>query len=100
MMTGQFLVDAPTWSAMLKVWLGRDEPAIVTPPTKWAGHELMGGAAGAAAHLPTLGVQEGTPIPALLTSNATSAAYAIGAASNRRPLAPLGPRLTIRELTA
>jgi acyl-CoA synthetase (AMP-forming)/AMP-acid ligase II len=90
-------LGAPTWSAMVAGWLARDDPAVVTADTVWTGSELMSRAAGAAAHLQAITSGPG-PVPALLTSTATSFAYVIAGASTGRPLAPLGPRLTEHEL--
>ena len=45
-------------------------------------------------------VPEGEYVPALLTTRPTSVAMLLGGALSRRPLAPLGPRMTERELLA
>jgi acyl-CoA synthetase (AMP-forming)/AMP-acid ligase II len=96
----QRLLDATTWSSMLRYWIDRDEPAIVGAAFSWSGAELLARAAGAAAHVESFGAEVGTPIPALLTAHAAAFAYVIGAASYGCPLAPLGPRLTAHELIA
>jgi acyl-CoA synthetase (AMP-forming)/AMP-acid ligase II len=95
----QRLLDAPTWSSMLRYWIDRAEPAILGATATWSGAELLARAAGAADHIESLAVGVGTPIPALFTATAAAFAYVIGAASCGCPLAPLGPRLTVRELT-
>jgi len=46
----------------------------------------------------SIGIPEGAIVPALLTATPAAIALAIGAAGSGRPLAPLGPRLTPREL--
>lgn len=58
--------------------------------------ELVERAEGAAQHLEA--VARAGPVPALLTSNPTAFAYIAGGATCGRPIAPLGPRLTPREL--
>src|SRR5438270_1029344 len=90
-------LDRPTWSAMIDAWRARNDPAVVAGSTTWTGRELLARAAGAAAHLRSLTDRTG-PVPALLTSTAASFAYVVGGASGERPLAPLGPRFTEREL--
>lgn len=60
------------------------------------GAELVAHAAGAAAVLDDLGA-DGV-VPALVTTNARSLALLLGGARTGRPLAPLGPRLTVDEL--
>ena len=58
----------------------------------------MARAAGAADFLDAIGAPVGRPIVTLLTSTPVACALAIGAAASDRPIAPLGPRLTAREL--
>jgi acyl-CoA synthetase (AMP-forming)/AMP-acid ligase II len=91
------IATAPTWSAMLERWRGERRPAVVTATATWTGEELLARAAGAAAHLAAL-VPRGTTVPALVSSTPTALAYTIGGGAAGRPLAPLGPRLTAREL--
>jgi acyl-CoA synthetase (AMP-forming)/AMP-acid ligase II len=90
-------MGAPTWSAMVSSWREREGLAVIAGTTTWSRTELLARAAGAAAHLQSL-TDRDRPIPALFTSTAASFAYVIGGASSARPLAPLGPRLTEREL--
>jgi acyl-CoA synthetase (AMP-forming)/AMP-acid ligase II len=91
------LAGAPTWSAMLAWWRGRDDPAVVTATTTWSGAELLARSAGAAVHLRAVTGGEG-PVPALLSSTPAAVAYVVAGAACGRPLAPLGPRLTAHEL--
>ena len=63
-----------------------------------SGVELLERAAGAADLLDELGAPDGVPAAALVTSTAPAFALAIGATGSGRPLAPLGPRLTVDEL--
>src|SRR5437588_585116 len=81
-------------------WRGQTSPAVITPEGTWSGDELLARAAGAADWLDAVGVPEGTPVPALVVSSAPAFALVIGAAGSGRPLAPLGPRHTARELSA
>jgi acyl-CoA synthetase (AMP-forming)/AMP-acid ligase II len=87
----------PTWSAMLAAWADRADPAVVTPAATWSGSELAGRAAGAARRLLAMTKRPGA-VPALFTSTPAAMAYVIGGAACGRPVAPLGPRLTAREL--
>ena len=91
------LIQAASWSAMLGVWRNDDGPAVVSAGARWSGAELLERAAGAARHLRSLTDHEG-PVPALLASSGPAVAYMVGGAGCRRPLAPLGPRLTVAEL--
>src|ERR1700679_2814628 len=63
-----------------------------------SGRELIGQAVAGADLLVALDVHVGEPIPALLTTTARALALLLGGAAANRPLAPLGPRQTPREL--
>jgi acyl-CoA synthetase (AMP-forming)/AMP-acid ligase II len=69
-----------------------DETGAVT------GRELIGKAMHAAEVLTSLEPRPGAPVPALLTTNSDALALLLGGAAANRPLAPMGPRLTAREL--
>jgi len=86
-----------TWSALVARWHERDDPAVITADGTWSGTELIERSGGAALHLQSLARHAGA-IPALLTSTPTAFSYVIGGAMCGRPIAPLGPRLTEREL--
>jgi acyl-CoA synthetase (AMP-forming)/AMP-acid ligase II len=73
-------------------------PAVVTADLKWSGEELLGYAAGAARWLSRSGLPEGVPVPALLEAGPEALALVLAGAAVRRPIAPLGPKLTVREL--
>jgi acyl-CoA synthetase (AMP-forming)/AMP-acid ligase II len=94
------VATAPTWSAMLAWWRERDDPAVVTDGITWSGRELLARAAGAADHVDALTgrVGDGRPIPALVASSPAAFAYVVGGAGSGHPLAPIGPRLTAREI--
>jgi acyl-CoA synthetase (AMP-forming)/AMP-acid ligase II len=87
---------ATTWSAMVAEWRDRDDPAVLAVGGTWSGRELLERSAGAAARLRSL-CGPGA-VPALVASSPAAIAYLIGGADCGRPLAPLGPRLTAREL--
>jgi acyl-CoA synthetase (AMP-forming)/AMP-acid ligase II len=69
-----------------------DEAGAVT------GRELIGKARHAAEVLTDLEPRPGASVPALLTTNSDALALLLGGAAANRPLAPMGPRLTAREL--
>jgi acyl-CoA synthetase (AMP-forming)/AMP-acid ligase II len=91
---------APTWSAMLAWWRERAEPAVLADGMTWSGRELLARAAGAADHLDALsgGDRSRRPVPALVASSPSAFAYVVGGAASGHPLAPIGPRLTSREI--
>lgn len=62
--------------------------------------ELLGMAASGIALLDSYAVSTGHPVPALVTARHTSVALLLAGAWSGRPLAPLGPRMTERELVA
>jgi len=59
---------------------------------------LLTHADGAARWLSEAGLPEGVPVPALLEASPEALALVLAGAATRRPIAPLGPRLTAREL--
>lgn len=73
--------------------------ALIWDGGRWSGPEMLAHAAFAGAWLADLGLPSGQPIPALLDLTSPAAiALTVGGAAVRRPLAPLGARLTAREL--
>jgi acyl-CoA synthetase (AMP-forming)/AMP-acid ligase II len=88
------------WITLLKRAHGAGNPAIVTADTTWSGRELLQHAACAVQWLADAGVPEGPAVPALLDTNGEALALIAAGAASRRPLALLGSRLTVRELTA
>jgi acyl-CoA synthetase (AMP-forming)/AMP-acid ligase II len=60
--------------------------------------ELTALAQAAAAWLDEAGLPEGAPVPALLDTSPLSLAMVLAGSCTGRPIAPLGPRLTAREL--
>jgi acyl-CoA synthetase (AMP-forming)/AMP-acid ligase II len=89
-----------TWSAMIGRWQGRHDPAVIGLGAMWSGDDLLAYAAGAADWLDGVGAPTGQPVPALVSSTPSAFALVVGAATSMRPLAPLGPRLAVRELVA
>jgi acyl-CoA synthetase (AMP-forming)/AMP-acid ligase II len=89
-----------SWLALLRSRLGSDRPAVIGDHEVWTGDELMRRAAGTADWLDEVGAPLGRPIAALLSSSSTAFALVIAGASTQRPLAPLGPRSTVSELSA
>ncbi len=87
------------WVSMVGLAQGTAAPAVVTASSTWSGEELLGHAAGAACWLARAGLPEGLPVPALLEASPEAVAQVLAGAATRRPIAPLGPRLTVRELT-
>jgi acyl-CoA synthetase (AMP-forming)/AMP-acid ligase II len=86
------------WVSMVGTAQATTAPAVVTDTQKWSGEELLGHAAGAARWLSGSGLPEGVPVPALLRASPEALALVLAGAAIRRPIAPLGPRLTVREL--
>jgi acyl-CoA synthetase (AMP-forming)/AMP-acid ligase II len=89
---------AADWVSMVGEAQRTTAPAVVTASRTWTGKELLGHAAGAARLLAGSGLPEGVPLPALLQASPEALALVLAGAATRRPVAPLGPRLTPREL--
>jgi acyl-CoA synthetase (AMP-forming)/AMP-acid ligase II len=64
----------------------------------WTCSDLLRMTSGATAFLDENGAAEGEYVPALLTTRPISVAMLMAGAFSGRPLAPLGPRMTEREL--
>ena len=89
---------SPDWVSMVACAQDTVAPAVVTAASTWSGQQLLGQAAGAARWLSGAGLPEGVPVPALLEASPEALALVLAGAATRRPIAPLGPRLTGREL--
>src|SRR5580704_4601213 len=89
---------SPDWVSMVGFAQDTAAPAVVTAAQTWSGAELLGHAAAAARWLSAAGLPEGVPVPALLEASPEAVALVLAGATTRRPIAPLGPRLTVREL--
>ena len=95
-----------TWSARVLDGLRRDPdaPAIISVAgnavEEWTRSDLLHMAMGAKDLLDAHDVAQDEYVPALMTTRPTSVAMLLGGALSRRPLAPLGPKMTERELLA
>jgi acyl-CoA synthetase (AMP-forming)/AMP-acid ligase II len=88
-----------TWlRQIVGVHLDNDRPAVVDDSSVVSGRELIRKAFCAGDFLTASNVPANCPVPALLTTNADALALLLGGAATGRPLAPLGPRLTVGEL--
>jgi acyl-CoA synthetase (AMP-forming)/AMP-acid ligase II len=85
---------------MLSSLCGSSQPSVISAQGIWSGDELMRRAAGCADWLDAILHDGGSAVPALLTSNPSALALVVAGSGSGHPIAPLGPRLTARELTA
>jgi acyl-CoA synthetase (AMP-forming)/AMP-acid ligase II len=90
-------LGAATHAAQLA---GRDpsSPAVVGEAEAWTTAELFARAAAAASWLDEAGVRPGGLVPAVVDTSPAAVALWVGAVGSGRCLAPLGTRLTEREL--
>lgn len=89
-----------TWlQQMVSVHADSDRPAVINDSSVVSGRDLIRKAACATSFLAELAIPANRAIPALLTTNADALALLLGGAAAGTPLAPLGPRLTAKELT-
>jgi acyl-CoA synthetase (AMP-forming)/AMP-acid ligase II len=92
---------ATTWNQLvLEHWSNSDAPAVIDDDEIVSGHELLELAAGASDLFDRLGFGPGDPVPALMDESATAIAMLVGGAMSRRPLAPLGTKLSVSDLAA
>ncbi len=89
-----------TWSSLLGARVGSRAPAVIADEEMWTGDQLMRRAAGAADWLDDVSAPAERPVACLLSTSASAFALIIAGASTRRPMAPLGPKLTVEELAA
>jgi acyl-CoA synthetase (AMP-forming)/AMP-acid ligase II len=87
------------WVSMVRTAQATAAPAVVAEGRTWSGEELLRRAAGAVEWLRAHGLPEGHVVPALLEASPEALALVLAGAAVRRPIAPLGPRLTVRELS-
>jgi acyl-CoA synthetase (AMP-forming)/AMP-acid ligase II len=96
----------PTWTQRVVAHLlaNPDSPALFSVTSdgvdSWTRGELTSMTSGATDILDGHGVAEGDLVPALLSNRPMSVAMLLAGALSNRPLAPLAPRLTRRELLA
>jgi acyl-CoA synthetase (AMP-forming)/AMP-acid ligase II len=99
-------VPVATWTqrVLAHLQLDVDAPALFSVTSdgmeSWTRAELASMTAGANDILDSSGVATGELVPALLSNRPMSVAVLLAGALSRRPLAPLAPRLTRRELLA
>jgi acyl-CoA synthetase (AMP-forming)/AMP-acid ligase II len=89
-----------SWSALLRARIGSLAPAVIADDELWTGEQLMWRAAGAADWLDEVAAPAGSAVACLLSTSAPAVALTIAGAATARPLAPLGPKLTVDELSA
>jgi acyl-CoA synthetase (AMP-forming)/AMP-acid ligase II len=86
------------WMQAVLSEMDRAPTAVRTFDGEWSGSELLARAGGAGQFLRQL-VAPTTVVPALLSTTSSSIALTLGGALTDRPLAPLGTRLSVQELT-
>jgi acyl-CoA synthetase (AMP-forming)/AMP-acid ligase II len=89
-----------SWSALLRPRIGSLAPAVISDDELWTGEQLMWRAAGAADWLDEAGAPVGSAVACLLSTSAPAVALTVAGATTGRPMAPLGPKLTVDELSA
>jgi acyl-CoA synthetase (AMP-forming)/AMP-acid ligase II len=95
-----------TWSRRVLASLAAlsDTPAVISADAgsveSWSGEEFLRMIGGALDVLDALGVEAGHVVPALFASQPAAIAMMLAGAVSDRPLAPLAPRSTQRELLA
>jgi len=62
------------------------------------GRRLLDRAAGVVAQFDEWSIEPGTIVPSLLTTNPDAQALLLGGALSRRPIAPIGPKLTVANI--
>ncbi|MCX2931275.1 fatty acid--CoA ligase family protein [Mycobacterium sp. CVI_P3] len=87
-----------SWLGMVTAAYDSDRPKVASEGSTMSGRELLSRAAAAADWLDDLDIPVGGYVPALISNRADSLALLIGAVGSGRVLAPLGPRLTPREI--
>lgn len=98
--------DEAAWSQRALATLAGqpDVPAVISVDAgsieTWSGRDFVRLAAGALDLLDELEIRAGDDVPALFGSRPTSMALMLAGAVSGRPLAPLAPRMTSRELLA
>jgi acyl-CoA synthetase (AMP-forming)/AMP-acid ligase II len=94
-------MQAPaTWLALYARRADDDSLAVVGTSQRLTSRELTRVAGAAADWLDSIGAPEGAPVATLVSTTLEAFALTIAGAATHRPMAPLGPRLTVAELTA
>lgn len=89
-----------TWSERVQETVDPHGLAVLSGAARTTYADLFGLAYSAAEWLDDIGAPAGDPVPALFNTSPEALAMVIAGASTLRPLAPLGPRLTVREISA
>src|SRR6476469_4202367 len=91
-----------TWSQLVAAAVSADRPSVISPTSNgigcWSGADLLQIAAGLRDWISAL--DPGGPVPALLSETGPAMALLLAGAEAGHPMAPLGPRLTVPELSA
>jgi acyl-CoA synthetase (AMP-forming)/AMP-acid ligase II len=87
-----------TYSAIIAGHRGLPGAAVRTADGSCSWPELLGRTTSAVRWLEEIGADPGQPVAALVTTSPDVIALTLAAAAAGKPLAPLGPRLTEREL--
>ena len=91
---------ARTWAELFSMGVSDGMPALVFDDAVLNSGDLLDLATDAAGWLKRIGAPKGFAVPALLTTTSEAVALAVAGALSGRPLAPINPRLTVRELRA
>ncbi len=93
-------VPSPLWTDLvLEHWRGSEMAAVIDDDGIITGEGLLAQAAGAAALFDELGFRAGSAVPALMDETATSIALVVGGGLSARPVAPLGTKLPVGDLS-
>ena len=95
---GEQPVARVTYSEMIAAHRDLPGPAVLAGGCSWSWPQLLGLATSAARWLEEVGAPAGLPVAALVSTGPDVIALTLAGAATGRPLAPLGPRLTEREL--
>jgi acyl-CoA synthetase (AMP-forming)/AMP-acid ligase II len=93
------MTDGATWARMVAEHARSSRRAVVSPEGVWTFRELTERAEGWAAWLDAADFRPGGPLPILIGSTPQAYAVLLAGALTGRPLAPLGDRLTVSELS-
>jgi acyl-CoA synthetase (AMP-forming)/AMP-acid ligase II len=87
-----------TWRELFLRRVGAAPAIHLEPGRSWSGDELVARAGGALGWMERAGISAGQAVPALLTATPNALALTLAGALWDRPVAPLGPKLTVAEL--
>ena len=94
------MTGSETWTALVRRAYDHTRPAVRFGDLRWSGRELLDRAAGAADWLDALDLPPRLPVPALVATSAETLALVVGGAGSGHPIAPIGVRMTVREMAA